>query len=126
GARTTNPCAHALSVFMLIQSIQKELPHLELAKTTIDYPDAIKNEHSSSHYQAIYNNIIDCKIYKEWSKSNDTYCICNEFYQSEWMAKCCTCHELYHPSCIGQDQEKTDAIIDKWKCPYCQEDDDNK
>ncbi|CAF3156540.1 unnamed protein product [Rotaria sp. Silwood2] len=126
GARTTNPCAHALSVLMLIQSIQKELPHLELAKTTIDYPDAIKNEHSSSHYQAIYNNIIDCKIYKEWSKSNDTYCICNESYQSDWMAKCCTCHELYHPSCICQDQEKIDAIIDKWKCPYCQEDDENK
>ncbi|CAF1086611.1 unnamed protein product [Rotaria sordida] len=126
GARTTNPCAHALSVLMLIQSIQKELPHLKLAKTTIDYSDAIKNEYSSSHYQAIYNNIIDCKIYKEWSKSNDTYCICNESYQGEWIAKCCTCHELYHPSCIGQDQEKIDAIIDKWKCPYCQEDDDNK
>ncbi|CAF1534003.1 unnamed protein product [Rotaria sordida] len=97
GARPTNLCTHALSVLMLIQSIQKKLPHLELAKTIIDYPDAIKNKYSSSHYQAIHNNIIDC----------------------EWMAKCCTCHELYHPSCIGQDQEKIDAIIDKWKCPYC-------
>ncbi|CAF4067705.1 unnamed protein product, partial [Rotaria sordida] len=64
---------------------------LDRAKTTIDYPDAIKNKYSSSHYQAIHNNIIDC----------------------EWMAKCCTCHELYHPSCIGQDQDKIDAIIDK-------------
>ncbi|CAF2781914.1 unnamed protein product [Rotaria sp. Silwood2] len=113
GTRTTNPCAHALCVLMLIQSIQNELSDLKLATTNIDYRDAIKNVRSSSHYQAIYNTIMDCKIYKEWSKFNDTYCICNESYQGDWMAKCCTCHELYHPSCIGQNQEEIEVNIDK-------------
>ena len=56
------------------------------------------------------------------STLNETYCICNESYEEEdWMAKCSICRELYHPSCIGQIQE-IEENIDRWKCPYCEED----
>ncbi|CAF3152864.1 unnamed protein product [Rotaria sp. Silwood2] len=42
GARTTNPCTHALRALILIQFIQKQLLHLKFAKTNINYRDAIK------------------------------------------------------------------------------------
>ncbi|CAF2885966.1 unnamed protein product [Rotaria sp. Silwood2] len=124
GARTTNPCAHSLSILVLIQSIQKQLPRLLSTRNVTNYHHAIKFAQRSSHHQEIYNNIIDCKIYKEWSTSNETFCVCNEPYQEgDWMIKCCLCHELYHPSCIDETQKEIEDNIDEWRCPYCREDD---
>ena len=122
GARTTNPCALSLCILILIQSIQKQLPRLLSTRNTTNYHSVIKFEQYSSHYQAIYDNIKDCKIYKEWSTFNETYCICNESYEEEdWMAKYSICHELYHPRCIGQIQEIEENIY-QCQYPYCEED----
>ncbi|CAF1614832.1 unnamed protein product, partial [Didymodactylos carnosus] len=100
------------------------LPRLVLTKSTTNYHNAIKIEEISSHYQTVYDNIMDCKIYKEWTAVNETYCVCNEpYHEVEWTVKCSICNELYHPSCIGQIQEEIEDNIDEWKCPYCEEDD---
>ncbi|CAF3499792.1 unnamed protein product [Rotaria sp. Silwood1] len=121
GARTTNPSAHALCILMLIHSIQKQLPRLVSTKTGTNYHNIVNIEKSSLHYQAIYDNIMDCKIYKEWSTSNKAHCVCNEPYEEgDWMVKCINCHKLYHPSCTDQSQKEIEDYIDKWKCPYCQ------
>ncbi|CAF3604370.1 unnamed protein product [Rotaria sp. Silwood1] len=119
-ARTTNSCAHALCILMLIHSIQKQLPRLVSTKTGTNYHNIVNIEKSSLHYQAIYDNIMDCKIYKEWSTSNKAHCVCNEPYEEgDWMVKCINCHKLYHPSCTDQSQKEIEDYIDKWKCPYC-------
>ena len=65
GVRTTNPCAHSLCILILIQSIQKKLSRLLSTRNTTTYHSGIKFEQYSSHYQAIHDNIKDCKIYKE-------------------------------------------------------------
>ncbi|CAF0809535.1 unnamed protein product [Adineta steineri] len=123
GARTTNPCAHGLCILMLIQSTKKQLPQLLVKQGTMNYHNAVKIERTSSYYQMLYDNIMDCKIYKEWKINNELYCICSEPYnEDEWMIKCSICKELYHPSYIGQIQEEIEDNIDEWKCPYCEED----
>lgn len=122
GARTTNPCAHSLCIIMLIHSIQQQISHLSLSKHVISYYDLFKGEQYSSYYRKLYDSILDCKIYKEWSSYNETSCVCNEPCEEDSMVKCSVCLELYHPDCIDQTRKETEDNIDEWKCPYCEED----
>ena len=61
GTRTVNPCAHVIFILIFIHACH------------------INTTHSLSLIvQKLRDSIMDCKVYKDWAKREDIFCVCQQ------------------------------------------------
>ncbi len=109
GARTISPCAHVISILLLIRYAR--LGGVDWGLET-------------KHDKKLTAAIIDCSKYKEWALKNETWCVCNKKYdENKAMILCSGCYDWFHPECVDMTEDEMNTIGSKEKyfCPGCEE-----